>query len=230
MSAESDDMVIVVGQQMNRFWFNGGWVYFGTGKLATCTFGLGLADPSDVYSSCDTSTSSSDTFYVSGGSGDDAIVVHQYGVFSCGSTYVGAWNGSFSFGLQAQGYTGADRIYGSPNADVLLSSRFLSLFGYVDDGSDDALCGYGGDDDLYGDTTDSTDFECMDGGDPSPGDYCDGGSASSPEVDRARNCSTVSEATTSSYTTYCPDFSGGDVYACPATIPHYQDLITSSFP
>jgi hypothetical protein len=90
----------------------------------------------------------------------------------------------FQFGLKVEGGPGVDALHGSPNSDRLEGNVVHDLclpIGHgaciawtpVADRASDSLCGYNGDDALYGDEAGARQWaECFDGG--AGVDHCDG--------------------------------------------------------
>lgn len=168
-----------------------------------------------VTTSCTGANTSADWVTVAAGAGDDVVTVHPGGIFTCGSSYPYAvgpwwsgWNGDFH--IRAQMGDGADVFHGSPNNDQAWSNN-TSL---TADGDIDHLCGYGGNDTLRGDNTDSysSDMECLAGGDGT--DTCDGGTNSMSDPDALWSCETASNGTTSLWWGSFPSSYRCDLVVC----------------
>ncbi len=180
-TADSGDNVIILGETTSYFWYDGKYWFYGTGDLAVCwknTYGVYTYTS---YSSCDQNTSANDTVYVKALAGDDVVVPNVEGHNCEGSaisTYVNPFNEAiFDFGLSADMGTGADTAYGTDNDDDLYSNKPGTIIPYnylPRDYAEDFLCGYDGDDSLYGDHDDTNTYEeILHGGNGT--DYCNGG-------------------------------------------------------
>jgi hypothetical protein len=82
---------------------------------------------------------------------------------TCNGNPMQAWHASVAFGLWYTGYDAEDYIYGTSNQDTLYSDESTGTW-Y--DNVTDLICGYGGDDEIYGDFDTSTYAypTCLDGG------------------------------------------------------------------
>lgn len=180
-TADSGDNVIILGETTSYFWYAGKYWFYGTGDLAVCWKTTHGVYTYTSYSSCDSNTSASDSVYVKALAGDDVVVPNVEGHNCEGSaisTYVNPFNEAiFDFGLDTEMGTGADTAYGTGNDDVLYSNEYGTIVPYnylPADADEDILCGYDGDDSLYGDHDDTETYEeILHGGDGT--DYCNGG-------------------------------------------------------
>jgi hypothetical protein len=84
---------------------------------------------------------------------DAASVAPLDTTIDCDGNTMTAWDTNFGFGLWYNGYGGADHVYGTPNQDYLFAYDYNDQYGMgLDyDSYHDTLCGYDGDDCLYGD-------------------------------------------------------------------------------
>ena len=182
--ADSGGVVVVLGER----YFKGPWGESSSGVAAACVLHSDGSQSFHLFPNCTAGRNGArDWLSVYTDAGDDIIATyHPFDdVFECEwsdigdgrGTYLGPWATSISndwnffFGIAARGMGGSDEIYGTPNRDYLYSSQYYR-FTMPDDGHRDLLCGYGGDDYLYGDTADASDLECIDGG--ADTDYCNG--------------------------------------------------------
>ncbi len=97
--------------------------------LASCLASICWDNSAGQYfvleSDCDTSTTSSDYIYVQGLAGNDKISPQINSVYDCNGYYQGPFDTSvWSFGMQADGGTGADYVFGTGNDDALYSNYF----------------------------------------------------------------------------------------------------------
>ena len=133
----------------------------------------------ELFGSCDTGSSSSDYIYVSALGGADVVWPNTEGhICKVGyfTTYMLEFDEDiFDFYLDADMGTGSDWAYGTEHGDVLFSNKWGTLGNLLPaDSAEDRLCGYGGNDTLYGDHDDSEAYEeLLSGGTGS--DYCNGG-------------------------------------------------------
>lgn len=203
---DSGDNIVILGSQTTHVgtYPNDFYVSLSPLRLQACwrdQYGLWHLD---TTSCTGTYTPAGDQVIVDTGEGDDIVVAHpdSAGNFTCPvstGVVVGPWVPGMDFGINALLGTGADTAYLSPNDDIAISGAATA----VDDGANDIMCGYGGDDILLGDGTDGTDLECLDGG--ADTDVCYGyGSDVSPDPDSAPRCETVNSA--SSGCSYIPPF------------------------
>ena len=177
--ADSGDNTIILGEKTGYFYYQGQLYYYGLGDLAICWTDADEVTQFELFSDCDRSSSSSDFVYVSALAGNDKVGPNTTGhICKVGylSTYMLPFDDAgFDFYLYADMGTGSDWAYGTANGDVLMSN---SIGVYPDsfpaDSAEDHLCGYDGDDDLYGDHDDTNTYEeLLSGGNGT--DYCNGG-------------------------------------------------------
>lgn len=206
---DSGGVVVVLGER----YFKVGGFLAPSGVAAACVLQSDGTQTFHEFAGCTAGTSGArDWLSVYTDEGDDIIATsHPFDdVFECDwsgggdgrGAYIGPWATTtrnatnFFFGVAARGMGGSDEIYGSPNRDYLFSSRYYG-FSIPDDGEVDLLCGYDGDDYLYGDAGDSSDYECLDGG--ADADYCNGNGSG---TDYGQNCET-SVSLGSAWLAYC---------------------------
>ncbi|MBZ0115359.1 MAG: hypothetical protein K8H88_00085 [Sandaracinaceae bacterium] len=192
LTTDAGDNTVILGEVYQRDnsyppqWVPVDWANGDLGACWTDQYGLSHL----TAFACGGQSSSSDFMLINTGAGDDQITVWHGQVTSCPGTnyaigpWFTSWNGKFF--VDANLGTGFDRFYGTPNRDVVDSNTSTT-----DDGEDDLLCGYGGNDTLTGDTADATDRECLWGGGGT--DVCDG-AGDSPEADRGQ-CEMLTSAT-----------------------------------
>ncbi len=195
MTGTEGDDTLIIGEVYEWNAAIGAWwpVNPAFGVLGACLFSE--VDTSLISTSCTGVNTSADYANIEMLGGDDAVTVQMSGIQACpespyaiGPWWSGGWNNKFF--LYGSLGEGADSFYGSPNRDIIVSNSMS----FTDDGEDDLLCGFSGDDALYGDTDDTSDRECLDGG--SGEDFCHGIGTSSPEQDRVIGCETYWSATT----------------------------------
>ena len=170
LGTDNGNNKIILGEQTNYFMYQGQKVYYGTGNLATCYRGSDSYTHYAVLGGCDVSSTTSDFVYVQAFAGNDNLAPAVTDG-SCYLDYMWPWDdGVFDFYIDAEMGDGADRANGSGHGDILYSNEGPYDYG---DGDEDFLCGYGGNDTLYGDGdhTDATE-ETMVGGTGT--DYCYG--------------------------------------------------------
>jgi len=132
----------------------------------------------ELFGSCDTGSSSSDYIYVSALGGADVVWPNTEGhICKVGyfTTYMLDFDEDiFDFYLDADMGTGRDKAYGTEHGDVLFSNKWGYSPYLPADSAEDILCGYGGNDTLYGNHDDSEAYEeILHGGDGI--DTCNGG-------------------------------------------------------
>jgi len=178
-SADSGDNTIILGEKTSYFYYQGQIYYYGLGELAICWLDTNELHQQSFFPNCDTGTPSSDHIYVSALGGADVVWPNTEGhICKVGypSSYMLAFDEDvFDFYLQADMGTGSDKAYGTEHGDVLLSNKY-GTFGNLlpADSAVDDLCGYGGNDTLYGDHDDTDTYEeTLHGGDGT--DTCNGG-------------------------------------------------------
>jgi hypothetical protein len=184
-TGDAGDNIILIGEASN-------WV----GDPVTGFWGIDPGDSTRIcwedmngqwhlwYSYCNhLATDPGEYLTVNGGGGNDIIAVYQGGVFcdeGGGRDFaMSAWNSASDLSLVVAGGGGADQIFGSPNWDEIYSA---GLYSYANDFFHDLICGYGGDDVIFGDYSDA-DTECIFGGSGADVDSCNAQTASSPERD-----------------------------------------------
>jgi hypothetical protein len=147
---------------------NTGWAALGeiNGHLAMCQRRY---DGTQIYTpipSCSAATPSGDLVRLSDAGGGDATTIGplDHDILCGGTQPMHPWSPTFAFGLWYTGYGADDYILGTPNADVLHSFSYVPG---LHDASPDQVCGYGGDDELYGDVdgpAPTVPLACLDGG------------------------------------------------------------------
>jgi hypothetical protein len=193
VAGDDGDNTMIVGEVYQWVPALGGWFPItGSGTVGVCwTDEHGAWNL--VITRCHGTTPAGDTLDISAGAGDDVVGVHPPSgdFFSCGmptrSLAIGPWLPAWRLGVVTALGEGSDSFFGSPNADTTFSTD--SFMG--NDASDDRMCGYAGNDRLFGDLKDF-DRECMSGGAGS--DRCDGGTVSLPDVDRGLSCEALINA------------------------------------
>ncbi len=218
----------------------GCYIPIGTGVLGVC-WRDGYGAWHYVQTACGWNDSW-DRLRINAGDGDDEVIAHPSGAsrFACEGGYFAidpaAWGSSqFNVGLDVYLGEGIDAFDGTPMSDVVRSNDF----GLNDDGSGagprnpylgDVMCGYGGNDGLYGDADNATGWannECLNGG--SGTDVCNGATSTTPtDYDDNWACETNSNnysSGTTGYTSACqnactsPDLSPAahrcPTYCCP---------------
>ncbi len=130
-------------------------VEYSLGKMAIC-----WRDQSSIWhyvenpTGCDIYSTSSESVYIDAGAGNDSVAANSVGhICNAGYTpYLLPFDvPGFSFYMSVDLGTGSDHGYGSSNDDVF-ESNYRTIFGaHPADNDNDFLCGYDGDDQLYGD-------------------------------------------------------------------------------
>ena len=193
---DSGDNVILVGVNAGSFQYQGQTYHYSLGNMAIC-----WRDQSAIWhyvenpTGCDIRSTSSEYVYISAGAGDDSVAANSVG-HTCWSGYTPYLlpfdEPGFSFHMDVDLGTGSDHGYGSSNDDTLESNYTTFLGAHPADLANDFLCGYDGDDALFGDAdqSNSGDWpitysgheERLNGG--LGDDYCNGGD-SEPNYDWA---------------------------------------------
>jgi len=155
---DSGDNVILVGVNAGSFQYQGQTYYYSLGKMAIC-----WRDQSAIWhyvenpTGCDIYSTSSEYVYISAGDGDDSVAANSVG-HMCqlqdpdhARMVLPFDEPGFSFYMDVDLGTGSDHGYGSSNDDRLESNYTTFLGAHPADSANDFLCGYDGDDQLYGD-------------------------------------------------------------------------------
>ena len=169
---------IIVGEQAGYFWYDGQYWFYPLGKLAIC-WGETTPVNYELFTGCSTSSTSSDYIKVKALGGNDRLVPNETGHIcepTILSTYVLPFDeGRFDFYVYAEMGTGADEAHGTENGDALYSNYNGGVGSLPADSAEDTLCGWGGNDALYGDNDDTDTYEETLEGGTGASDYCLGG-------------------------------------------------------
>lgn len=213
-NADNGNNTIIVGETYNRVWVLGSPVYLPRNKAGVCWEDQNGVWQFTDFAGCNNTTPASNPLVINALGGDDIVSAHPGGFLACtaspGSIFLGAFPASFAFGLNAAMGAGADEFYGSPNADTAFSMTSSTS---SNDSAIDTLCGYGGGDSLFGDTSDSSsDYECLVGGDGVEA-VCDG-RGGSPEKDFGMSCDGAHTSVTMVYGSTPPVPAESQYYQC----------------
>ena len=195
---------ILLGEQTNYFWYDGQYWFYRLGKLAIC-WGSTTPTTSELFTGCDTSSTSSDYIQVNALAGNDILMPNEE-AHLCDpldlSGYLETFDEArFDFYVRAEMGTGADVAHGTENGDKLYSNVYGSFGTLPYDSAEDTLCGWGGNDLLYGDGDDSNTFEEILEGGNGGSDYCYGGHDGDYYDWAHTTCESPADKNASSYST-----------------------------
>lgn len=155
-AGDSGDNTILVGGNAGSFLLDNKPVYFPLGGMAIC-----WSDQNQIWhyvengNGCDIGSTSSDYVWIFAGEGDDSVAANSVGhtcVLGYAAHLIAFDKVGFDFYMRADMGTGSDHAYGTSNNDLLYSNTKDFWFGnYPADNANDFVCGYDGNDTLYGD-------------------------------------------------------------------------------